>query len=169
MSRELNVSPEDLARALLETFVSYQKDVVSLARGMRVSKEKLPESLAAELVFYGLETWRTVEKVLKVLGAEGCFEMVGFELDPTASALEVELMALEGSPYRADSLVISWSPDGVRLDVLYYVEEQPKGELPHEWSYLPDERAVEVTFWAEKFADLPPLAKVDEEARKLGL
>ncbi|MEN2999057.1 MAG: hypothetical protein ABDH61_00520 [Acidilobaceae archaeon] len=170
MARELNVPPEELARALLETFASYRSDLVKLAKNMRVSREKLPESVAAELVFYGLEAWRAAEELLKVLGAEGSFEMVDFELDPSASSLEIEFMALEGSPFRADSLVVSWSPEGVRLDVLYYVEEEPlRRELAYEWSYLPDERAVEVTLSAEKFAELPSLAKVDEEARKLGL
>ncbi|MCX8196489.1 MAG: hypothetical protein N3F67_05395 [Acidilobaceae archaeon] len=170
IAEELGSSPEALAKALLETLASYPKEAVQMAKELKVSQEKRAESFSEELIFYGFEAWRALRKLLKSLGAEGSFELVGMELDPQEPSLELELLALEGSPFRADGLVVSWSTEGVMVSAIYYVEaEPPQREIAYEWSYLPDEKAVQIDVFAKKLSEAPKLGEIDEEARRLGV
>ena len=158
---------EDVTAKLLDVVSSYKGVVLELASRLRVRKEHRIDSVFEELVYYGVEAWRGVlEPLLRELRAMGRFELETLELDPQTPSLEVELVALEGSDLLADVVRLNWSPEGVIMEVLYYLEEgadPPRGLKVKggDWAYLPDEHAVLVTFQGRRLSDLPPIHAVD--------
>lgn len=163
----LGSTVEDVTAKLLDVVASYKGVVLELASRLRVRREHRVDSVFEELVYYGVEAWRGVlEPLLGELRALGRFELEALELDPQTPSLEVELVALEGSDLLADVVRLNWSPKGVVMEVLYYLDEgaePPRGLRVKggEWAYLPDEHAVLVAFQARRLSDLPPVHAVD--------
>ncbi|MEM1712904.1 MAG: hypothetical protein QXX39_04555, partial [Acidilobaceae archaeon] len=59
LAKSISVSVDVLVSNLVDVLSSYSSDISSLTRDLRVSKEKLPVSIFEELVFYGVEAWRS--------------------------------------------------------------------------------------------------------------
>lgn len=165
LAKALGSSKEELASVVLDVLAEYARDIEEVGKEIRVSDEKRLQSTMEELVFYGVEAYRLVRVILKEMGAEGCYELEELSLEPAGSLLEVELVALERCPHKADRLSIAWSPAGARIEALYYTErpERP-GEVEAEWFYLPDEGALVIAMIGDK---LPRLKEVDEMFDKL--
>ncbi|MEM1774505.1 MAG: hypothetical protein QXO93_05320 [Acidilobaceae archaeon] len=174
LAKSISVSVDVLVSNLVDVLSSYSSDISSLTRDLRVSKEKLPVSIFEELVFYGVEAWRSIaNSILEAIGARGSFELESIDFEPLEPLLELEFVAFEGSEFKADRLVVAWSTRGVSLEVYYYLEDKPKPapriSIAYEWSYLPDEHAVVVSIVSDSIAKIPSLAEIDKEASKLGI
>ncbi len=174
LSGKLGVSVDSLASSTLDVIASYSQDIAVLGSKLAVPQDKRVYSVFEELIYYGILGWReVVDKILEHLEAVGSFELESMEFEPLGPLIEVEMVALEASKLKADALRIAWSPQGVTLEVYYYLEAEvkpaPRGELKYEWSYLPDEHAVVINVTANSIAELPKLKIVDGEAGKLGI
>jgi len=174
LSEAFKTKPEDFTAALLDVLSDYSDDIVSLGRDLAVSDDKRALSTLEELVFYGVESWRSIVNViLELLGARGCYELESIDFEPLEPLIEIEVVALEGCKFKADRVTISWSPRGVVLEAFYYLESRPRPEpkvkLAYEWSYLPDEHAVVVSVTGTSIAEMPRLQALDAEVEKLGL
>ncbi len=172
LAERLGVSVEELASIILDVVADYRGLIAEWADKLRVKKHNKPVSIFEELVYYGVEAWRgLVEPVLRRLHASGRFELEMIEFDPDTPAIEMEFYALEGSDLMADRLRIYWTPQGVTMEVYYYLEEgieppiAPKREV--EWDYLPDEHAIVLTFTAPSIDKLPPVHAVDRRAEAI--
>ncbi|MEM4901816.1 MAG: hypothetical protein QXL53_07385, partial [Acidilobaceae archaeon] len=120
LAKSISVSVDVLVSNLVDVLSSYSSDISSLTRDLRVSKEKLPVSIFEELVFYGVEAWRSIaNSILEAIGARGSFELESIDFEPLEPLLELEFVAFEGSEFKADRLVVAWSTRGVSLEVYY--------------------------------------------------
>lgn len=174
LAEALKTKPEDLVKTMLEVLADYTSEVSRLGASLAVSDEKRATSTFEELLYYGVESWRSlVEVLLDILGAKGCYELESIDFEPLEPLLEIEMVALEGCKFKADRLVVSWSTKGVMVEVFYYLESRPKPapqvSLAYEWSYLPDEHAVVVSVTGSSIAEIPRIEVIDREAEKLGL
>jgi len=174
LSEAFKTKPEDFTAALLDVLSDYSGDIASLGKDLAVSDDKRALSTLEELVFYGVESWRRiVNTILELLGAKGCYELESIDFEPLEPLIEVEFVALEGCKFKADRVVVSWSPKGVVLEAFYYLESRPRPEpkvkLAFEWSYLPDEHAILLSVARTSIAEIPRLQVLDAEVEKLGL
>jgi len=174
LSEAFKTKPEDFTATLLDVLSDYSDDIASLGRDLAVSDDKRALSTLEELVFYGVESWRSiVNTILEFLEARGCYELESLDFEPLEPLVEIEVVALEGCKFKADRVTISWSPRGVVLEAFYYLESRPRPEpkvkLAYEWSYLPDEHAVVVSVTGASIAEMPRLQALDAEVEKLGL
>ncbi|MEB3852111.1 MAG: hypothetical protein LRS49_06005 [Desulfurococcales archaeon] len=172
LAERLGVSAEELAAIVLDVVADYRGLIGEWADRLRVRREHKAVGVFEELVYYGVEAWRgIVEPVLRRLRASGRFELEMLEFDPDTPAIEMELYALEGSDLRADRLRIYWTPEGVTMEVYYYLEEGV--EPPHlpgggeGWDYLPDEHAIVATVTASRVSELPPIHAIDRKAEAI--
>ncbi|MDM7274865.1 MAG: hypothetical protein P3X22_001910 [Thermoprotei archaeon] len=174
LAGKLGVSVDSLASSALDVIASYSQDISVLGFKLAVPQDKIVFSVFEELIYYGVLGWReVVNKILEHLDAVGLFELEDMEFDPLGPLIEIEMVALEASTLKADSLRVAWSPQGVAMEVYYYLEGKakpaPRGEVKYEWSYLPDENAVVISVTAGSIAELPTLRNVESEAAKLGI
>ncbi|MCE4625378.1 MAG: hypothetical protein F7C35_05895 [Desulfurococcales archaeon] len=172
LAERLHVSVEELLRSLLDVLGSYSGDLVEWALDLRVRREHMPDALFEELVFYGVEAKKgVVDRVLNMLKARGRFELEHLELDPETGSIELEMVALEGSDLEADRIRVGWSPRGVIVEALYYLEEDTpppilrKSKDPKiDVAYLPDEHAILVTATGKSLKEVPPIHVMDRIA-----
>lgn len=174
LAGELGVSVDSLASSALDVIASYSQDIASLGFKLAVSRDKKVFSVFEELIYYGVLGWReVVNKILEHLNAVGLFELEDMEFDPLGPLIEIEMVALEASTLKADSLRIAWSQKGAAMEVYYYLEDKvkpaPREELKYEWSYLPDEHAIVVSVVASSITELPTLGSIESEVAKLGV
>lgn len=168
-----SVDVGDVVSVLAEVAASYRGDISSWAGELKVRRDHKKYSVFEELFFYGVSTWRElVSKVLSHLRARGRFELEDLDFDPESGHLELELVALEGSDLKADRVLVAWSPSGVYMEVYYYLEDgseppRPEERIDTDWSYLPDENALVLSYKGSRLSELPPIHRVDDVARNL--
>lgn len=168
MAEALGVTSEELSMKILDVISSYKNIVLELGQRLKVKKEHKIDSIFEELVYYGVETWRGIlEPLLRRLRASGRFELETLQFDPSGPAIEIELVALEGSDLLADEIRLYWTLKGITMEIIYYLEEgmEPpriiKADIP--WDYLPDEHAIVITFQASSIDKLPPIYAIDRK------
>jgi hypothetical protein len=174
LAEKLNTNVTNIVLHVLSILADYSNDIVGLGELLAVSGDKKAESTFEELIYYGVESWRSiVNPLLGYLGAVGCYELESIDFEPLEPLLEVEMVALEGCRYKVDRLTLTWSPKGVSLEAYYYLERgvrpSPKASIAYEWSFLPDENAIVVSITAPSIAQIPQLEAIDRELGKLGV
>ncbi len=172
LAQQLGSNFQEVLVKILDIVSSYKNLIVELSRVLRVKKEHKVDSVFEELIYYGVEAWRGVlEPLLRSLKAWGRFELEMLEFDPVLPAIELELVALEGSDLLADAVRIYWTMKGVTMEVKYYLEEgiePPRGvKVDLNWNYLPDEHAIVVTIQAPSITKLPPIYVIDKKVEPL--
>ena len=172
LAERLHVDVNELLRSLLDVLGSYSGELTEWALDLRVRREHMPDALFEELVYYGVEAKRgVVDRVLNILRARGRFELEHLELDPDTGTIELEMVALEGSDLEADRIRVSWSPNGVIVEAIYYLDEdtpppiirKPK-DPKIDVAYLPDEHAILVSATGKSLRDVPPIHVMDRIA-----
>ena len=174
LAEKLNTNVTNIVLQVLSILADYSSDIAGLGELLAVSGDKKAESTFEELIYYGVESWRSiVNPLLGYLGAVGCYELESIDFEPLEPLLEVEMVALEGCRYKVDRLTLTWSPKGVSLEAYYYLERgvrpSPKASIAYEWSFLPDENAIVVSITAPSIAQIPQLEAIDRELGKLGV
>ncbi|MEM1873034.1 MAG: hypothetical protein QXS85_04845 [Acidilobaceae archaeon] len=174
LAERLSTSPERLLSTLADVLSDYSDRLPALGSKLKVADSVRAESVVEELVFYGLVAWEELsEKILGALGASGCYELNDLEFEPLEPYLELEFVALERCELRADVVVVKWAPGESVVEAHYYLEDRPAPQKPvetaYEWHYEPDEHAVVMRASAKSFGALPSIARLDEEAGKLGV
>jgi hypothetical protein len=174
LAEKLNTNVTNIVLHVLSILADYSNDIVGLGELLAVSGDKRAESTFEELIYYGVESWRSiVNPLLGYLGAVGCYELESIDFEPLEPLLEVEMVALEGCRYKVDRFTLTWSPKGVSLEAYYYLERgvrpSPKASIAYEWSFLPDENAIVVSITAPSIAQVPQLEAIDRELGKLGV
>ncbi len=172
LAHRLKTTPSDLTQVLADVLASYKDDIESWGLELKVRKEHRIEALFEELVYYAVSAKKgIVDRVLDKLKAKGRFELENLELDPDSGSLEIEFVALEGSDLEADAVRVGWSPEGVIVEALYYLEEDiPPARLPKPKDpkivvdYLPDEHAILVTATGKSLSEIPPIHVLDRIA-----
>jgi hypothetical protein len=174
LAEKLNTNVANIVLQVLSVLADYSNDIVGLGELLAVSGDKRAVSTLEELIYYGVESWRSiVNPLLGYLGAVGCYELESIDFEPLEPLLEVEMVALEGCRYKVDRFTLTWSPKGVSLEAYYYLERgvrpSPKASIAYEWSFLPDENAIVVSITAPSIAQIPQLEAIDRELGKLGV
>ena len=174
LAEKLNTNVANIVLQVLSILADYSSDIAGLGELLAVSSDKRAESTFEELIYYGVESWRSiVNPLLGYLGAVGCYELESIDFEPLEPLLEVEMVALEGCRYKVDRFTLTWSPKGVSLEAYYYLERgvrpSPKASIAYEWSFLPDENAIVVSITAPSIAKIPQLEAIDRELGKLGV
>ncbi len=168
LASRLGVDVGEVVSSCLESLSSYAGELARWGLDLRVRKENRVQSLFDEVFFYAVEAWRgLVSRVLDRLKARGRFELELLEFDPDEPEIHLEFVALEGSDLLADRLRVYWSPGGVLVEAVYYLEEGVEPPLPRkgeefDWAYLPDEHAIVVSARAPSLREAPPVHVLDK-------